>query len=73
MNEKEQNKVKLQENIDKINNLREQNQNKDYESVINDYLSLKKPNRKILSNLIDKIVIDENKNIEIMYKIKAPI
>lgn len=73
MNEKEQNKVKLQENIDKINNLREQNQNKDYESVINDYLSLKKPNRKILSNLIDKIVIDKNKNIEIMYKIKAPI
>lgn len=71
--EKEQNKIKLQENVEKINSLKDKNQNKDYESIINDYLSLKKPNRKILSNLIDKIVIDENRNIEIKYRIKAPI
>ena len=46
---------------------------KDYEKIVNDYLSLKSPSRKLLSNLIDSVVLDENLNMEIRYKIKAPI
>ena len=46
--------------------------NKDYEKIVSDYLALKKPNRKVLSALIDKIIIDEDKNIEIKYKIRTP-
>lgn len=43
---------------------------KDYQKVVKEYLSLKKPNRALLANIIDKITIDENKNIEIYYKIR---
>jgi len=31
---------------------------------------MKKPNKLLLSNIIDKITIDENKNVDIYYKIK---
>ena len=41
-----------------------------YTSIINDYLSLKKPNKQLLSSLINKIVIDEEQNVNICYKIK---
>ncbi|MDD4298751.1 MAG: recombinase family protein [Bacilli bacterium] len=43
---------------------------KEYKKVVREYLSLKKPNRALLSNIIDKITIDENKDIEIHYKVK---
>jgi len=33
-------------------------------------LKLKKPSIQLISTLIDKIVIDDEKNIEIVYKIK---
>ncbi len=46
------------------------NNNKKYESVIKEYLSMKKPSVQLLSSIIDKIVIDENKNVEIYYKFK---
>lgn len=41
-----------------------------YKDKINDYLSFKKPDRKLLASIIDKITVDENKNIDIYYKIK---
>lgn len=41
-----------------------------YTSIIEEYLSLKKPSKKLLSSLIDKIVIDEEQNVNICYKIK---
>ena len=43
---------------------------KTFEKIIKDYLLLKEPNRALLANIVDKIVIDENKNIDIHYKIK---
>lgn len=41
-----------------------------YTSIIKEYLSLKKTSKKLLSSLIDKIVIDEEQNVNICYKIK---
>lgn len=46
---------------------------KEKESVIekiNEYLSFKKPDRTLLANLIDEILISEDKTIEIHYKFK---
>ena len=43
---------------------------KETKELITEYLSLKKPSRSLLANIIDKITVDENKNIEIYYKIK---
>lgn len=44
--------------------------NKKYDDIIKEYLSMKKPSVQLLSSIIDKIVIDENNNIEIYYKFK---
>lgn len=41
-----------------------------YTKVINEYLQMKKPSKKMLSSLIDKIEIDENLKIKVYYKIK---
>jgi len=69
----ELNKNKIEENKLRIEQLKGNGLNKDFEKIAKDYLSLKKPNRKILSNIIDRIVIDENLNIEIYYKFRKPI
>ena len=45
-------------------------ENTKYTTIINEYLSLKKPSKQLLASLIDKIIIDEEKNINICYKIK---
>ena len=37
---------------------------------IKEYLSFEKPNRNLLVNLIDEILISEDKTIEIHYKFK---
>ena len=44
--------------------------NYNYEQIVEEYLSMKKPNKLLLSNIIDRITIDENKNVDIYYKIK---
>lgn len=38
--------------------------------IVKEYLSSAIPSRTLLANIIDKITIDENKNVEIYYKIK---
>ena len=43
---------------------------KKYDDIVKEYLSMKKPSVQVLSSIIDKIVIDENKNIEVYYKFK---
>ena len=43
---------------------------KDILEKINEYLSLEKPSRALLVNLIDKILISEDKTIKIHYKFK---
>ena len=44
--------------------------NYNYEEIVEEYLSMKKPNKLLLSSIIDRITIDENKNVDIYYKIK---
>lgn len=46
------------------------NNDKKYNKVIKEYLEVKKPSVQLLSNLIDKIVIDEEGNVDIYYKFK---
>ena len=41
-----------------------------YTKIIQEYLELKKPTKKLLSSLIDKIEIDENLKVKVYYKIK---
>lgn len=40
----------------------------EYEKRIRELIDIKKPTRELLQTLIDKIEIDNNKNIEIFYK-----
>ena len=40
----------------------------DYTKKIKELLDLKKPKKELINSLIDKIVIDENRNINIMFK-----
>ena len=51
-------------NIDKVDT------DKERKDKINGYLALEKPTRALLVNLIDKILISEDKTIEIHYKFK---
>ena len=44
--------------------------NYNYKEIVEEYLSMKKPNKLLLSHIIDKITIDKDKNIDIYYKIK---
>ena len=45
--------------------------NNKYDEIIKEYLAMKKPSIQLLSSIIDKIVIDEDKNIDIYYKFKS--
>ena len=66
--------------LKKINNIIEEEQIKkqniknkanilpDYTKKIKELLDLKKPKKELINTLIDKIVIDENRNIKIMFK-----
>lgn len=42
----------------------------DYESEIKKLLDLENPNRELIKTLVDKIIIDQNKNVEIVYRFK---
>lgn len=44
--------------------------NKSYVKVVEDFLSMKNPSRTLIASLIDKIMIDEDNNIDIYYKFK---
>lgn len=46
------------------------NDDSKYTKIINEYLELKKPTKKLLSSLIERIEIDENLNVKVYYKIK---
>lgn len=43
---------------------------KKYDIIIKEYLEVKKPSVQLLSSIIDKIVIDEDGNVDIFYKFK---
>lgn len=57
---------------DKLYQLNNKIQNKDsrYTAIINEFLSMNNMTRDMLAQLIEKIVIDENLDIEIYYRIK---
>ena len=43
----------------------------DYECEIKELLNLDNPNRELIKTLVDKIIIDQDKNVEIVYKFKV--
>ena len=43
----------------------------DYKEIINDFLKLKNPTKEIMSKIIDRIEIHEDKKVDIYYRIKA--
>ena len=43
----------------------------DYTSIIKEYLEFKNPTKQLISSIIDKVLLDENKNIDIHLKIKS--
>ena len=43
---------------------------KQYDDIVKEYLSMKKPSIQVLASIISKIEIDENKNIDIYYKFR---
>ena len=43
----------------------------DYETEIKELLNLDNPNRELIKTLVDKIIIDQDKNVEIVYKFKV--
>jgi len=46
--------------------------NDEYQSIIKEYLKMRKPNKRLLSCIIDKIIINQKREITIVYKIKNP-
>ena len=66
-------KIRKNELEEELNNTSSENSTKEKEETlkkINEYLSFEKPNRNLLVNLIDKIIISEDKTIEIHYRFK---
>lgn len=66
-------KSKKNELEEELNNISNESNTKEKEETlkkINEYLSFEKPNRNLLVNLIDKIIISEDKTVEIHYKFK---
>ena len=43
----------------------------DYRKIINDFLTLKNPTKEIMSKIIEKIEIHQDKKVDIYYRIKA--
>ena len=46
--------------------------NSEYQDIIKEYLKMRKPSKRLLSQIVDKIIINQNKEITIKYKIKDP-
>lgn len=69
--------IKQDENLKTLENKLNTLENKiipdiNYTNIVNEYLSMKKPSRYLLASIIDKILINQNKNITIQFKIKDP-
>jgi len=62
--------LELEKELNSLNLSRTNKEKDDILKKINEYLSFSKPNRNLLVNLIDKILISEDKTIEIHYKFR---
>lgn len=60
----------LENRIDILDNKTIPDEN--YTKIINEYLNMRKPSRYLLASIIDKILINQNKEITIQFKIKNP-
>ena len=72
----ENNLASLEKQLSEIQNKdkNKKNDNKkllDYESEIKELLNLDNPNRELIKILVDKVIIDQDKNVEIVYKFKV--
>ena len=63
-------KLELEEELNNIGTTETVKEKEDTLKKIKEYLSFTKPNRNLLVNLIDEILISEDKTIEIHYKFK---
>lgn len=71
---KKQEKENLQKKIDEIQLHIKKNVTNEHElikNIVNEFQGLKQINREILNNLIDRIEIDKDKNIYIIFKFKS--
>ena len=66
-NDKHDLELKLYQLENKLNS----KDNSQYINIINEFLKLKTPSRELLSTIIDRITIDNDKNIEIKYNFKS--
>lgn len=62
--------AQLELEISNLNNEEKISEKQDIVKKINEYLSFEKPNRNLLVNLIENILISEDKTVEIHYKFK---
>lgn len=69
INESKRKKKELEKNLFDIENNQTTNDNY-YLDKIKEFLEMKNPSRALISSLIDRIEIDEEKNIDIYYKFK---
>lgn len=54
-----------------LSSLENQKEDISYKKKVEEYLSFEKPNRLLLANLIDKIYIHENNDVDIFFKIRT--
>ncbi|CDE74079.1 unknown [Clostridium sp. CAG:451] len=71
--ETENSLVRIREKIQSLQDAKEEKQInkseiKDYENKIRELIDIDNPSRELIQSLIDKIIIDKDKNIEIIYK-----
>lgn len=64
---------KIKKYQDQIFLLSKESNNKfNYNKIVNDYLLFKKPSKRLIASLINKITVDKNRQVTIEYKIKKP-
>ena len=68
LNEK---KLKFLKELDDIDNTNHKEEQEKIFRRMQEFLSMQRPSRELLANLIDKITISENKTVEIHYRFRA--
>ncbi len=71
--ETENSLVRTREKIQSLQNIKNdkkvnKSELKDYEDKIRELIDIDNPSRELIQALIDKIIIDKDRNIEIIYK-----
>ena len=64
-------KLKFLKELDDIDNTNHKEEQEKIFRRMQEFLSMQRPSRELLANLIDKITISENKTVEIHYRFRA--